>query len=219
MRKLFLPVPLWGAEGDDGDDGDGDGDEGASQEESRSLTSSELEKMTARAASRGSRKALKDLRSELGFDDMDALRGFITERQEADEDAKSDQDKALQEFEDLKSSTRDTLTEAKGIRLDAFIERAIIRAGVADDKKAARIATLVHADLDTDLDAEELAEALSTAIDGLKADMPELFATSGTGSGDGGSKGSSTGDDDKDADREKKILAEYARRGLHPVST
>ncbi len=218
MQKLFLPVPLWGAEGDD-DVGDGDeGDESASEEDTRSLTSTELEKMTARAASRGSRKALKDLRSELGFDDMDALKGFIVERRTADEDAKSDQDKSLQEFEDLKSSTRDALSEAKGIRLDATIERAVIRSGVTDGKKAARISTLVHADLDTDLDAEDLAEALSTAIDGLKTDMPELFASSGSGSGDGGSKGSSKGDSDEDADREKKILAEYARRGLHPVS-
>lgn len=218
MRKLFLPVPLWGAEGDDDADDD-DGDEGASQEESRSLTSSELEKMAARAASRGSRKALKDLRAELGFDDMDALKGFIVERREADDAAKSDQDKALAEFEDLKSSTQVALSEARGMRLEATIERSIIRAGVTDDKKATRIATLVHADLDTDLDAEDLAEALSTAIAGLKADMPELFASSGTGSGDGGSKGSSQGETDEDADREKKILAEYARRGLHPVPT
>jgi hypothetical protein len=218
MQKLFLPVPLFGAEGDD-DAGDGDESENDSQEESRSLTSTELEKMTARAASRGSRKALKDLKSELGFDDMDALKGFIIEKREADDAAQSDQDKAVAEFEDLKSSTRDALSEAKGIRLDATIERAIIRAGVIDDKKAARISTLVHADLDTDLDAEDLAEALSTAIEGLKTDMPELFVISGTGSGDGGSKGSSQGDSDEDADREKKILAEYARRGLRPVST
>ena len=216
MRKIFMPVPLWGAEGDDDTDDSDDSDSG-SQQETRVLTSEELEKMTARAASRGSRKALKDLKEELGFTDMDALKSFILETKKVEEASQSEQDKALIELEELKASARDALSMAKGQALDATIERQIIRAGITDDKRASRISTLIHADLDTDLEAEELAEALSAAIEGLKSDMPELFVTPGVGSGDGGSKGSSKGDDDKGADQEKKWEAEYARRGLRQV--
>jgi len=218
MQKLFSPVPLWGSDGSDEGSSEGEGGEEGreeSKEESRTLTSAELEAMTARAASRGSRKGVKSLRDELGFESVDEMKAFVEAKRKADLEAQSEEEKATKAAADAVKAAEAEKIAASALRRQLVVERQIVRAGVTDEKKTERIATLLHADLDSDLEPDEYADAVDTAIEGLKADMPELFATKKVaGSGDGGARGDSEGETDDDADREKALIAEYAARGL-----
>lgn len=219
MHRLFSPVPLWGAdgsdEGEEGSEGEGSQEESSTEESTRTLTSAELEAMTARAASRGSRKAVKTLRDELGFESVDEMKAFIQAKREAEQEALSDQEKATKAAEAKALEAEAEKNAASALRRSVLIERQIVRAGVTDEKKTERIATLVHAELDPDLDSDEWNEAMVTAVASLEKDMPELFAGKRpAGSGDGGAQGESIHETDDDADREKALIAEYAARGL-----
>ena len=44
---------------------------------------------------------------------------------------------------------------AGALRRQLLVERQIVRSGVTDEKKTERIATLLHADLDSELDPDE----------------------------------------------------------------
>lgn len=219
MRRLFSPVPLWGAdgsdEGEEGSEGEESGEE-SKEDSTRTLTSKELESMTARAASRGSRKAVKTLRDELGFESVDELKAFIASQRKAEEEALSDQEKATKAAEARTLEADAEKLAAGALRRSVQIERQIVRAGVTDEKKTERIATLVQAELDSDLTPEEWDEALATSVGSLQKDMPELFAGAKrpAGNGDGGATGESQLDPDDEAEREKVLIDEYAKRGL-----
>jgi len=220
MRRLFSPVPLWGADGsDEGEEGSNEeGQEGSSvsEESKRTLTSKELEAMTAKAASRGGRKATKALRDELGFESVEDMKAFIASKRQAEEQELSDQEKATKAAEATKAEAEAEKLAASALRRSVLIERQIVRAGVTDEKKTERIATLVQAELGSDLDPDEWNEAMKAAVASLEKDMPELFAGKrSAGSGDGGAKGGSTTETDDEAEREKALIAEYAARGLH----
>ena len=96
----------------------------------------------------------------------------------------------------------------------------MIRAGVSDPKKSSRIATLVKADINSEIDLDEDDAAWDTpiadAIESVKSDAPELFnQRAGFGSGDGGATGGSTADDEEQtrAAQEEQWKREYAAKG------
>lgn len=216
IRKLFL---IWGAE--DGDD-EGNGDDqsgipGSGQEapETRVITTDELEAMTARSADRATRKAKKELASSLGFESLTELNEYVSAQKKAEEAAQDEQTKALQEAERAKKEYEAQISNLADQRLALSIDRAVIGAGIGDPKRAARIAALVRDDLESDVleDEEGWEEAITAALQAVKADMPEMFAKSGFGSGDGGSKGKST-DDDDGAEKEKQLVGHYQQKGM-----
>ena len=210
-------IDLYGSEGEEGSEeeaGNGEEEGKEKEPETRTLTAAELESVAARAAGRGSRKATKELAKELGFDSVAAMKDFVGAQKKAQDEAKSDDEKAKEE----------TATEAAGLaedralvrteRLDLAIQRAIVATGISEQKKLDRIAALIRDELDPDLEPDDWDEGVKVAIETLKEEWPELFTPAKTdhGSGDGGAGGSSTKDETEE--EEKRWSKEYAAKGL-----
>lgn len=210
IRKLF---PLWGAEGDDDDP---EVEETSTTDESRSITTSELEQMTARAADKASRKARREIASDLGFDSLVELKEYVSTVKKAEVEAQDEQTKALQEAERSRKEFEAKMADLTEQRLNLLITQKVVGAGVGDPKRSSRIAALVRDDLDPEVFVEEDAwdEAVTAALQAVKADMPELFAKSGVGSGDGGAHGKSTDETDEGAEKEKQLTTHYLNRGM-----
>lgn len=211
-------VFLFGAA--DGDDADDPADDApVVSGAARTLSADEIDAMVARAASRGSRKAMKDLASELGFDSAGSLKEWVAGQQQAAEAQKTEEQKVLEQARRASQEAEETKRVLARQRLDLSIERAVLRAGVADEKKSSRIATLVKADIDDEIDLSDEAvwqDAITVALESVKSDAPELFNhRAGFGSGDGGATGGSATDDDKQlrATQEEEWDKEFASKG------
>ncbi len=220
IRKYLL---LWGAEESD-DDGnqnqDGDGDQIVEEPSTKELTAEEIEKMTARAADRSARKARKNLAEELGFDDLNTFKDWVTSQREAEKEAMDEQSRAIQEAEEAKREADALRNNLVSDRLDLAVQRHVIASGVTEEKKLQRVTALVRLDLDPDIvnDEETWDEAITEALTAVKEDTPELFGASSQsyGSGDGGARGGSVKEEDKEAENRKKLEKEFADRGLIP---
>ena len=218
IRKLFL---LWGSEGE-GEEGaegaEGQAEESGSEEadETRSITTKDLEAMTARAADKASRKTRRELASDLGFDNMAGLKDFVDAQKAAQDEATDEQTKALQEAERSKKEYDAGKSDLVEQKLQLQISMAVVGAGLADPKKVQRVAALVRDDLDEDiLDEEDWSGAVADALKELQGDMPELFAKSGLGSGDGGAQGQSTETPEEEAaEKEKQLIKSFEDKGL-----
>lgn len=211
-------VFLFGAA--DGDDAEDPADDApVVSGAARTLSADEIDAMVARAASRGSRKAMKDLASELGFDSAGSLKEWVAGQQQAAEAQKTEEQKVLEQARRASQEAEETKRVLARQRLDLSIERAVLRAGVADEKKSSRIATLVKADIDDEIDLSDEAvwlDAITVALESVKSDAPELFNhRAGFGSGDGGATGGSATDDDKHlrATQEEEWDKEFASKG------
>jgi len=221
IRKLFL---LWGADDEGSDDGDDGGDPTGTPDptpEVREITQGELDKMAARAADKASRKARRDIASDMGFENLGNLKEFVEGKKAADDAATDEQTKVLQEAERSKKENEAATSALAEKSLALTISMQVVAAGVADQKKVQRIAALVRDDLDSEVlsDEEDWDEVVGSALQELQTDMPELFVKSGVGSGDGGAHGDSVTDEDKDAARQKELREEYEKQGLlyHPL--
>jgi transposase-like protein len=219
MNWTEFPLLFGAADGEDTDDSP-DLDTGGESTTVRTLSAEEIDSMVARASSRGSRKAMKDLASELGFDTAGALKEWVSEQREKADAAKSEEQRVLEEARAASQDAAQQRRELANERLALRIERAVIRAGVSDPKKSSRIATLVKADINSEIDLDEDDAAWDTpiadAIESVKSDAPELFnQRAGFGSGDGGATGGSTADDEEQtrAAQEEQWTKEYAAKG------
>jgi hypothetical protein len=212
IRKLFL---LWGAENEDDEETTTETPK-VTEEEPRTISTAELEQMTARAADKATRKAKRELATSLGFDSTAEMTEFISTNKKAAEEAQDEQTKALQAAQRKEKEYEAKMSALADERLNLMIERKVVAAGIGDPKRASRIAALVRDDLDSDLieDEEAWGGAVADALQSVQEDMPELFAKSGFGSGDGGSKGKSTDDEDEAAKKEKQHTDRYANRGM-----
>ncbi len=219
----FRLLRLYGAEGDDEGTGSGDqppsGDSSAddgsdSQPAQRTLTQEELDKITARAADRASRSATKALAADLGFEKVADLKAWALTQKEAQEEQRSEAEKAAAKLAADQASVDTSRTALAQERLEVQIEKAVVRAGVTDEKKLDRLLTLVYAEIDETEDEDGWSAQIGEALEGLRGDMPELFASSARGSGDGGARGDSLPpDQNKEAEEEKKWDQEYKNRG------
>lgn len=208
-------VALWGAEGDDDGGETTTATDNSSTSELRTLTSEEIDKMVARAADRGSRKAVKTLASELGFENVGELKDFVSGRMEAEEAEEDEARKAAAAVDKAKADLAKEKADMAAERLRLSIEREVLRSGVTDEKRAARISTLVRADLDPTLDEEDWAESISDLLGEMKEDTPELFGKAAShGSGDGGTTGGSDTSDDSAAQQVKAWEQEMAQKGF-----
>lgn len=216
IRKYLL---LWGAEDDDTGDGE-DPPEIVTEPSTKELTAEEIEKMTARAADRSARKARKSLAEELGFEDLNTFKDWVTSQREAEKEALDDQSRAIQEAEEAKREAEALRNNLVSDRLDLAVQRHVVASGVSDEKKLQRVTALVRLDLDPDIvnDEETWDEAITDALTSVKEDTPELFGASSQsyGSGDGGARGGSVKEEDKEAENRKKLEQEFADRGLIP---
>jgi hypothetical protein len=210
---------IWGAEGEGETPPEEDGgsqDEGTEEvPESKSYTVDEINAMTARAADRASRTASKKLAQDLGYESVTGMKEAVTKQREAAENAKSEEQKRLDEIEAREAAAieRDRVSLAR--ERQASIKLAISSEGITDQKRAARILSMVQTEVGPDVESDDLEEAVAEALVGIKADVPELFAAaSGHGSGDGGSSGRSTDEDtDEDQEQEERFEEEHRQKG------
>lgn len=212
-------IGLFGAaDGDESDDDLDAGDE-SMDAATRTLTAKEIDSMVAAAAKRATRKAARDLASDLGFDTAGELKAWVQEQQDQAEAAKSEEQKVLDNARKASQEAAELKASLARERLDIQIERAVIAAGISDAKKSSRITTLVKADIGSDIDLNDMSAwetPIADALESVKSDAPELFnVRSGFGSGDGGATGESSPDDgDKEqAALEERIEKEYAAKG------
>jgi len=211
------PFALWGGDGSGDDDGvEDDGDE-PDTSTTLTMTQADLEKTIARAASRASRKATKDLTKTLGFESKDELTAFVSEVRNSEEENQDAVAKRSKELEEERSALASTRKQALNERIDLTVDRAIILSGITDEAKVKRIRTLVRSELDPDVDIEGLADEVATAMETVKADVPSMFevkSPKNPGSGDGGASDNPPSDEQKRKDLEKQYQDEYRNRGL-----
>lgn len=220
IRKYLL---LWGAEDDD-ESGEGEEPQIVTEPSTKELTAEEIEKMTARAADRSARKARKSLAEELGFEDLNTFKDWVTAQREAEKEAMDSQSRAIQEAEEAKREAEALRNNLVSDRLDLAVQRLVVASGVSEEKKLQRVAALVRLDLDPDIvnDEDSWDEAITEALTSVKEDAPELFGVSGQsghGTADGGARGPSTPEPDTEAEYRKKLEKEYADRGFIPYDT
>ncbi len=186
--------------------------------ETREVTAKELESMTARAAERASRKRQKELASEYGFDSWGKFKEWIETQQQAQQEAQSEQERQLAEAEKTRKDYEAKAAELARKNLELQVQTAVVGAGITDKKRIDRIAALVQMGLDPDILEEEDAweQAITSALQEVRDDVPELFAKAGgsPGSGDGGAHGPSTPPGNEEAERQKQIEDRYRSRGL-----
>ncbi len=212
------PFALWGGDGSDDNDEDTDDDESDKDEpESLTMTPKELEARIARAASRATRKAKKDVRKGLGFDSQEDLDAYITTTREAQEATQTEADKLKLDTENERTSLASERNAVLEDKVQLSIERKIIYAGVTDEAIVKRIQTLVRAELGKDIDNETMTDDVADALEAVKGDVPTLFEASkkkNSGSGDGGGKDTKQTDEQKRNARLKKYEDEYKQKGL-----
>lgn len=214
IRKLFLI----GAEDDEEVTEESEEKSPETKDTSRTLTSDELEQMTARAADKAKRKQLRDLASEFGFSNAAELKAFVESKKTADQDALDEQTKAVQEAERTRKEYEAKQSVLVERELELAITRQVIAAGVSDSKRIDRITALIKLDLDPELieDEESWDETIAATLTAARTDVPELFGKASQGSGDGGARGPSTEDTDEAATREKQLRDEYTNAGFIP---
>lgn len=208
---------LYGAEEEETEEETEETESTEESEDTKQLTASELEKITARASDKGSRRALKTLAEELGFKGVGELKEFAKTQKEAEAEKLDEQTKATQEATRSQKEYEAKMAELADKELDLIISQQIVAKGVTDPKRTARIAALVRFDLEDDLSEEEWSEAVTETLQAVTEDMPELFTGAkgkGHGSGDGGAHGESEEEDDDRTAFEKKLRDEAKAKGL-----
>jgi len=216
------PIALWGADGteDDNDDGDGAVNESSTDTTTITMTQADLDKSIARAASRASRKATKDLRESLGFTTQDDLTAFVTGTRETQETEKTETEKATAALEQERASLANDRKSARTDRINLAVDRAIISDGITDEAKVRRIRTLVLSELTEigdDVDFEALSDEVTSALTSVKTDVPSMFEslkTKNQGSGDGGANDQGLSDEAKAKAQDEIYRDEYRSRGL-----
>lgn len=209
-------VRLWGAEGEDNNVVESETVTVTSDPtpETRILTEEEINRMVTRAADRGSRKAAKALAQDLGFDSPSEAKAWFSEQQAAADATKSEETKALEEARAAAAEAEVIVANARNDRLALRIDREVLRAGVTDEKRASRIATLIRTDLDPDLEEDDWTDNISTLLEEMKDETPEMFGKPAShGSGDGGATGNSSTSNDQEK-REEQWAAEWRAKGF-----
>lgn len=209
-------IDLYGAEDEETSEEKGSEEEGSEEGEpqARTIPADELEAMLARASGRGERKATKRLAKELGFDSVAAMKDFVAQEKQAADDAKTEEQKRLEEADKRERAAAAEEEKLRDERLMVKIERALVAEGVTEEKRLDRLATLVWSELEDELEEDEWAEAIDTAVTALKTDMAESFTgRKVTGTGDGGAEGPSTPGDET-TKQEEGWEREYQKKGL-----
>ena len=207
---------LYGAEGESEDDANDSDNDSTNQNEAKTLTSEELERSLARAADRASRGATKALAKELGFEKVSDLKDWALKQKEAAEASRSEEEKRAAKLAEDQAKADSERAKVRHERLELNIEKAVVRAGVTDEKKLNRLLTLMAAEIEEDSE-DDWDTQIAAALEAVKSDVPELFSSKAPshGSGDGGTDGPSVPPDTNEEDEQTKAWKqEYAQRGL-----
>ena len=125
---------LWGRDDDSDDKGKSEDDKSkddpkiVEEPSTRNMTADEIEKMTARSADRASRKAVKSLAEEFGFEGIGQLKDWVTTQREAETDALDEQEKATQDAVRSKKEYEAQKSDLVSDRLDIAVEKQVLAA-------------------------------------------------------------------------------------------
>lgn len=124
--------------------------------------------MMTREKDQGRRSREREILEALGFPSLDEAKQWTAQRREEDVAKLSDAERAQREAEAAAQRATELQQQAAADRLAARIERTLIRSGVPDTALG-RVTRLISVAPDAD------DEAVTSAVDELKAEMPTLF--------------------------------------------
>lgn len=148
-------------------------DEPVDNNEPKTFTQEEVDRMVGRARGEAKRSAATELAEQLGCT-VDEAKAKIAAVAAADDALKSEAQRALDAANEAKADASRAKAEAAADRLAAKVERKLAAAGV-DPKTLTRATALVSVPDDADDDA------IDAEIEALKADVPALFTPTAGG--------------------------------------
>lgn len=208
-------LALWAAlpTNPEGDTGGGAGTPPAGSgggNDARTFSQAELDRIATREKEQGKQAGMREVAETLGVS-IDEAKRIIAEKKSADEEQKTEAQRARDAAEAEKTAAIQAKADAEAERHATRIERALVRSGLAvpdkdGDEFISSAVKLVPAEVGADDDA------IKAAVDKLKTTVPALFGAAqggGTHSDPGrGPAGTQvrTGEFGKEGD------AEFARR-------
>lgn len=196
MSDTATDDPKTTDDGKEGDKGTGADDAG------KRFSQDDMTRVATREKQEGHRAGTREVLEALGFNSLEDAKRFKTELDAAEDAKLSEADRRTKEAERREAAAQKADREAKQERLNARIERALLKAN-APEKAIERLLKLVDVD---DLDAD--ADTVKKAVADLKKDMPQLFTSEEDGDED---------DDDDDAQPAGSRQRTPERRG--PVAS
>lgn len=198
-----------GSGGDDGGNGGG-GDGGGGNEggdgggaPAKTFTQADLDRAAGARAAEAKRKAEKDIADALGVS-VEEAKQIIADRRTADDQDKSDAQKAKDAADRAKAEADTAKADAQRERMSARIERALMREKVRDDRLDSSIKLLEVAPDATD-------EEVTAAVVAFKESTPEFFGEADPDNGGKGGGGNLPPGDPKGKPVPKKSEDAYAR--------
>lgn len=175
---LTIPVVCGGDDDDDPNDpgGDGGGDGDGDDDDKPKFTQKAANAIGAAEKNKGARAERKRLMESLGVKDEAELKAKLDAAKAREDKESSEADKAKREADEREARAADKEKAATEKAKTADVKSALVDAGVKDAKARSRIATLVLVELAEDDDPDE--DAITAAVEAVKADMPSLFGES-----------------------------------------
>lgn len=141
--------------------------EPGNENEPKTFTQEEVDRMVGRARGEAKRSAASELAEQLGCT-VEEAKAKIAAATAADDALKTETQRALDAATAAQAEAERARTAAAAERVAAKVERKLLKAGV-DDKALGRAVGLVNVAPDADDDT------IDTEIEALKVDVPALF--------------------------------------------
>lgn len=166
---------------------------GGDEAQTLQMTQEELDALIGQRAQRAQRSAKSELLDELGFEDLDQVRGVITAYQEAQQAEMSELERAQQQIDELRQQNREIAAQAEQRLIRSEVTATASRLGFRNPGDAFALANLSGVTVEDGnvVGVDEVLEALLEERPYLKESKrqpPDLDAERGGGDGDGGGR-------------------------------
>lgn len=135
------------------------------------LSQDEVNRIAAREKDAGKRAERQALLEALGVKNLDEARAQLQAARDAEDANKSEMQKAIEKAQAEATAAQQLASTLAAERRDLACERALLHAGIADDKQRTALVSLVAREVDADASADVVAAAVET----VKATFPQLF--------------------------------------------
>lgn len=169
--------------GGEGPEDDPDKDKDKGKDPPKTFTQDEVNAIISKRLGGAKETAQADLMKELGIADPAEAKALIAAAKKAEEENASELDKAKKQAEENATKAGTATSELEAFKLTTSIVEALVDHGKLTLAAAKRVRAMITVTKNED-------EAIKTAIDELKKDMPQLFeATSEGGTPPGSNPG------------------------------
>lgn len=174
---------------DEGTDDTGTGDSsGAGQEQGKTLTQADVDRILKREKAATERKTRQALADELGLS-LDDVKRLIESQKAQDEAQKTEAQRAKDAADKARADADAATARARQSELKAELKTALL--GGSDDEppiRRDRIDRALQMLLPTlnGATGDDLSDAIADAVKGLRDELPEFFGAAGNGSGGSG---------------------------------